>query len=177
MTAAAPRSSSPETDVDDTFGSEGRVLCVCMRRREVSLPGLGRGGSCEGAEPRTSVPNRQKRRLCLFIFLLFIYSRMSRCSSVINSTPPFNYSARLPRSGSGRQLHQASRRRRSAVRSLTPALNRKMVARDGGEEGAAAGTRGGGSCCLLPRHAPLPGRVPRPNHSLLNNSACSSAVI
>lgn len=40
----------------------------------------------------------------------------------------------------------------------------------GGEGGGAPGTP-------LPLRAALPGRLSRPNHSLLNNSACSSAVI
>ena len=71
----------------------------------------------------------------------------------------------------------------SAIRSLTRSLNWKTAARDGREEGAATGRRRGGTSrapgILFPASFPSspPGRIPRPNHSLLNNSACSSAVI
>lgn len=105
-------------------------------------------------------------------------------SAVINSTPPFNYSARLPRSRSQWQRHQASRRCRRRSRTIINPGAQPENSGEGWKRGRSLTGEGGGTFSApgvlfrasFPSTLP-PGRIPRPNHSLLNNSACSSAVI
>jgi len=100
---------------------------------------------------------------------------------VINSTS-FQLFNPPPRSRSQWVCHRAPPPLlpiRSAMLLLTRSPNQKVAERDDTEEGPATGRQGVGTF-RTPRIL-LPLGVPRshlrPNHSLLNNSACSSAVI